>query len=68
MQEGGPAHVSGLRPRDIVVGLRGRPVTSVADLHRLLDAEAIGAAMEMEILRAGSRRTLKVCPMEMRLR
>jgi len=68
VQEGGPAAVSGLRPRDIVVGLRGRPVTSVADLHRLLDADAIGVAIEVEILRGGSKRMLTVRPAEMRLR
>ncbi len=35
-----PAAAAGLRPRDMIVGLRGKPVASVADLHRLLDASA----------------------------
>ena len=62
-----PAAAAGLRPRDMIVGLRSKPVASVADLHRLLDASAIGSDLEVSILRGKKRRTLITRPDEMRV-
>ena len=51
----------------MIVGLRGKPVASVADLHRLLDASAIGSDLEVRIVRGKKRRTLITRPDEMRV-
>ena len=42
-------------------------VESVEDLHRLLDRDAIGAALEVEVLRAGKRARFLVRPGEIPL-
>ncbi|MFI5402491.1 MAG: S1C family serine protease [Planctomycetota bacterium] len=59
-----PAAAAGLRPRDVVLSFRGEPVTTVADLHRRLDANAIGAEMPLEVLREGAAVRLTVRPRE----
>jgi S1-C subfamily serine protease len=48
----------------VIVGLGGKPVASVADLHRLLDRDAIGAAIEIDLLRGGARVRLTLRPVE----
>ena len=50
---GSPAHTGGLVPGDVLVRLRGARVESVADVHRRLDADAIGTAVSAEYLRDG---------------
>jgi S1-C subfamily serine protease len=59
-----PAAAAGLRPRDVILGFRGEPVSTVADLHRRLDATAIGIDLPLEILREGARARLTVRPRE----
>ena len=66
VEPGSPAHAAGLRRGDVVVGFGGRPVTSVADLHRLLDALAIDAVREITLLRSGETVRLEVRPVEVR--
>ena len=51
-------------PRDVIVSLRNRTVESVADLHRLLDHEAIDAENELEVVRGSRLVTLTVRPNE----
>jgi S1-C subfamily serine protease len=55
-----PAAAAGLRPRDVLVGFRGRPIASIADLHRLLDAEMIDATTEIELVRGREKLRLSV--------
>jgi S1-C subfamily serine protease len=62
--EGSPAGLAGLRPNDVILGFRGKSVASIADLHRLLDAEAIGAAAELVVSRRGSMCRVMVQPAE----
>jgi S1-C subfamily serine protease len=62
VEPAGPAHAAGLRAGDVVVSFADRPVASVADLHRLLDGEAIGAPREVAVLRAGVLVRLEVRP------
>jgi S1-C subfamily serine protease len=62
---GSPAARAGLRPGDLIVGLSTKPVASVADLHRLLGADAIGAALRLEVLREGKKIELSVVPEEL---
>ena len=46
-----PAAAAGLRERDIVVAVEGRPVTSVDDVHRLLTDWPIGRPVRLTALR-----------------
>jgi S1-C subfamily serine protease len=64
LEPASPAAAAGLAVGDILLGVAGSPVTSVADLHRLLDRNAIGASLEVVFLRAGARRTATVRPGE----
>lgn len=52
---GSPAAEAGLRPGDVLIGLDGTPVTSVADLHAGLDGDAIDRTTEIELIRRGER-------------
>jgi S1-C subfamily serine protease len=62
-----PAAAAGLSKGDVIVALSGRPVSSVADLHRLLDARSIGVEAELVVVRGGRRAVLSVRPVETRL-
>jgi S1-C subfamily serine protease len=61
-----PAGAAGLLPGDVIVLFQSRPVATVADLHRLLDADAIGTAVTLGVLRAGRQIPLVVRPVEAR--
>jgi len=60
----GPADVAGLISLDIVVRLDGEPVTGVDDLIRRLNAERIGRAVKLDVLRRGQLRSFEVHPTE----
>src|SRR5712675_954162 len=62
----GPADVAGLMSLDIVVRLDGEPVTGVDDLIRRLNAERIGRAVKIDVLRRGQLRSFEVHPTERR--
>jgi len=66
VEPGSPAAGAGLQKGDVVVTLSGRPIASIADLHRALSRDAIGIALEIGIVRAGARSTLTVRPNEAR--
>jgi S1-C subfamily serine protease len=68
VEPGSPAALAGLRRGDVVVGLSGKPVRTVADLHRLLDKQAIGAALPARVLRDGAPLDLVVRPGEVPVR
>ncbi len=63
-----PAAKAGIQPRDILIGVGGRRISSVADLHRTLGGEAIGADLRVDILRDGAKMSLPVRPVEVRSR
>ena len=67
VEAGSPAAAAGLRAGDVIVSLRGKAVSSVTDLHRLLDASAIGTTVPVDVLRAGRRESLAVQPAEVPL-
>ncbi len=50
---GSPAARAGVRPMDVIVGLGGRTIAGIDDLHRFLDEEPVGRVYEMELLRDG---------------
>jgi len=60
----GSASAGGLLRQDLVVALDGRPVTGVDDLIRLLDADRIGRAVTIDVLRLGRPRSFIVTPVE----
>jgi serine protease Do len=63
--EGSPAARAGLRPEDVIVAVDGAPVEGVDQLQRLMDAELIGRAVAMLIVRGGEPATLALTPAEL---
>ena len=59
-----PAARAGVRPEDIIVGLDGKPVTGIDDLHRLLASDRIGAATTIVLLRQAEKLELPITPAE----
>ena len=59
----GPAAAAGARPRDVIVGIDGRPVAGVDDLHRFLDEHPSGR-FTVRALRDGKPVELTVQPGE----
>jgi len=60
VQPGSPADKAGLRERDIVVALNGRPVLTAAELRARLGLTPIGEDVELRVLRGSETRTLRV--------
>jgi len=50
----------GRLPGDIVIGMNGRPVESVDDLHRLLSEVGIGEPARIDVLRGTERTAVEV--------
>ena len=66
LDQAGPAAEAGLLSGDLVIALDGKPVTSVADLIRALDAEKINHAVSVDFLRRSQRQRLWIGPKERR--
>jgi Do/DeqQ family serine protease len=60
VQAGSAAEKAGLRERDIVLAMNGRPVQSAAELRARLGLTAIGEEVELRVARGGETRTIKV--------
>src|SRR5213080_3567604 len=59
-----PAARAGVRPEDIIVGLDGKPVTGIDDLHRLLASDRIGAETTIVVLRKAEKLELPITSVE----
>ena len=59
-----PAAKAGLLPGDVVIKLDGVEINGVDDLIRVLDRDRIGRTLEMEVLRLGRLRSVKIHPIE----
>jgi S1-C subfamily serine protease len=64
IEPGSPALKAGLAPHDVLVAIEGKPLHSVADLHRALGHEAIGAVLTLETLRNRETRRVRIQPAE----
>jgi Do/DeqQ family serine protease len=56
---GGPADRAGIQPGDLIVGVAGQPVSDPGDLRRHLRRVEIGSDVPVEIVRNGTRQTLR---------
>ncbi|MBI3057024.1 MAG: DegQ family serine endoprotease [Betaproteobacteria bacterium] len=59
VQPGSPALKAGLRERDVVVALNGRPIRNAAELRARLGLTPIGEQVELRVNRGGETRTLR---------
>ena len=64
VEAGSPASRAGIIARDLIVSVGGVPVTTVDDLHRRLNEDAIGVSLTIALFHGGTRRELKVTPTE----
>ncbi len=64
VEQGGPAHRSGLREGDLIVAVNGQKIASVDDIHRLLTGWSDGSVLSLTILRNGERLQKQVVPTE----
>jgi S1-C subfamily serine protease len=60
-----PAARAGLREGDLLIGFKGRPVTSLDDLQRLLVGSEIGVRSTLAVVRHTFRLELEAVPAEM---
>lgn len=51
---------------DIIVGFDHKPVSSIDDLHKLLNESTIGQRLTLDVLRQGVKNTINVIPGEMK--
>lgn len=66
VEAGGPAAKAGLRPGDIISQVDGQPVTSVADLQRLVSMKKPGSRFNLDLWRARSTVKASVVSEELR--
>jgi S1-C subfamily serine protease len=64
VDQAGPAAHAGLLSGDLVIALDGKPVTSVGDLLRALDADKISRTVSVDFLRRSERLRLWIGPVE----
>ena len=62
---GSPADEAGLREGDLILEVDGSPVTSAADLQRMMVAELIGRSVSVAVWRAGGESRLELVPAEL---
>lgn len=50
-----PAHLAGLKPRDVILAIDGEPVKSPSDLVEKITTRPIGETVRTEVMRAGQK-------------
>jgi S1-C subfamily serine protease len=61
----GPAHLAGIKPGDVIVGIDEKTVAGIDDLQKLLDESRIGKRTAITLIRRTQRLELAVTPLEM---
>jgi S1-C subfamily serine protease len=61
----GPAAKGGVRSDDVILELNGKPVTTAADLQRLMYDDAIGRSITIRVQRGSRTLDLDVMPVEL---
>jgi len=62
IEDHSPAEQSRLEEGDVIIALAGQPVADIDALHRLLTADRIGQACELQVLRRYERLDLEIIP------
>jgi S1-C subfamily serine protease len=62
VEEGGPVSRAGLREGDLIVGMAGRAVAGVDDLHKLLTDRLTGVPTTVTVVRGAAKVELTVTP------
>ena len=57
---GDPADKAGIKPKDIILGVDGKPVDSSRDLSRMIADIVVGKTIDINVLRDGKKKTLQV--------
>lgn len=59
---GYPAHAAGLQPGDVLLSLKGKPLTGLPreEVERLMDTIQVGEVVPLEVLRQGKKRSLEI--------
>jgi len=68
VEPGSPASRASLQEGDVVVGLDGRPIRGIDDLHRELTLARVGARSTFTLLRRGEKLEVEVWPAEAAVR
>jgi S1-C subfamily serine protease len=61
-----PAQRAGIREGDVIIGLGGKTVAGIDDLHRLLTDIPAGARIELVVLRRAEKLSVGIVPEETR--
>jgi serine protease Do len=59
-----PAQRAGLHEGDVIIGLAGKDVGGIDDLHRILSDLSAGVRVEVAILRRAEKVKLEIIPEE----
>jgi S1-C subfamily serine protease len=62
VEPGGPAQKAGVDEGDLIVGLDGRIIASIDDLHKQLSQARVGKECQLQIVRYGARLDLAITP------
>jgi len=65
VESGSPAAITGLQKGDTIVGFKGRPISTVDDLHKNLVASEIGVPSPLMFLRGTDKLFRMVVPREL---
>lgn len=60
IEDGSPAEEAGLKPEDIVIRVNGKSVNNAQELRNMIGLAKIGSTANIEYIRAGKIRTVKV--------
>ncbi len=60
-----PAAAAGLQQHDIIIGLNEKPISSIDDLHKLLNEDAIGLFSKLLVLRSNRKEQIFITPAEL---